>query len=124
MTKAKSNLVVHADRELRRAGLHRLDSDYGGLLYRAVMRLVKTFATEGHSGASAMRTLALFNHVARFKRLSPLTDDPAEWMEVGTRVWQSKRQSSCFSRDGGKTYYDIDEKQVHGRHKMHKSEPA
>lgn len=121
---AKSNLVIHADRELRRAGLHKKDADYGGMLYGAVMRLVKVFAADGHSGGSAMITLDLFNRLARFQRLTALTNDPGEWMEVGTETWQSKRQPSCFSKDGGQTYYDINEKKVRGKHRIHKSEVA
>jgi hypothetical protein len=73
-------------------------------------------AAQGHSGFSARQTLALFNEVARFKALTPLTDDPDEWVAIDgdmladkkTPVWQSRRQSSCFSEDGGKTHYDID----------------
>ena len=111
-----SNLIAHAERELRLAGLFDKDSDYGGMVGEAVMKLVRSFAEEGHSGYSAMLTLAAFDRVARFKPLTPITDDPAEWMEVGedmrfdkaVPVWQNCRQFSCFSNDGGKTFYDID----------------
>lgn len=111
-----SNLVKHAEFELRRAGLLDADSDYDGMLGRAVLDLVRVFAAEGHSGASAHLTLNIFDKVARFKTLTPVTSDPSEWMEVGKdrspggerTVWQNTRESSCFSTDGGKTYYDID----------------
>jgi hypothetical protein len=36
----------------------------------------------------------------------------------GETVWQSRRASSCFSTDGGKTYYDIDEKTPDGVFRM------
>lgn len=109
-------LVAHAEAELRRAGLYDKDSDYGGMIAEAVMKLIRPFAEEGHSGASAMLTLEVFNRVARYKTLGPLTNDPAEWGDVsnycgpeGKGVWQSRRDPSCFSNDGGKTYYSLDE---------------
>lgn len=107
-----SNLVDHAEYELRRAGMFDADSDYDGLLGQAVLKLVKAFAGQGHSGMSARRTLQLFNIVANFKTLTPITSDPAEWNDVsamsGEPMWQNRRASSCFSKDGGKTHYDLD----------------
>lgn len=105
-----SNLVRHAAAELRRAGMFDEDSSYGGMLGHAVMRLVRTHAAEGHSGFSHGIAMSLFRRVGDFKVLSPLTDNPEEWNEVDpadTRMWQSARQPSCFSTDGGKTYYDV-----------------
>ncbi len=111
-----SNLEIHAERELRAAGLFDADSDYNGAIGEAVMKLIRTFSQEGHSGGSASITLAAFDRVVRFKTLTPITSNPNEWMQVspsylppdGPTVWQSLRQSSLFSNDGGKTYYDID----------------
>lgn len=109
-----SNLVKHAEFELRRAGMFDKDSDYEGMIGEAVMKMVRLFAEEGHSGFSARRTLDIFARVARFKTLTPITSSPDEWMVVGDAtengppVWQSVRQASCFSNDGGETYYDID----------------
>ena len=109
-----SNLVRHAEREMRLAGLFDEDADYGGMIAPHVLELIKLFASEGHSGASAGLTRELFHRLSNFKILSPITSDPEEWMEVseasgGNPMWQSKRQPSVFSTDGGKTYYDIDE---------------
>ena len=36
--------------------------------------------------------------------LSPLTDDPAEWIEVVDGLWQSRRLAQAFSQSGGKAY--------------------
>lgn len=107
-----SPLIEHAKRELELAGLFDKDADpiYEGEIARAVMRLVKTHAKEDHSGGSHVLVLSVFNKVINYKVLSPLTDDPDEWKETGPEHYQNKRQSSCFSKDGGKTYYDIDEK--------------
>lgn len=111
-----SNLVTHAERELRKAGLFDADSDYGGMLADAVIELIAAFSKQGHSGMSAAMTRDLFARLSSFKTLTPLTSAPDEWMQVSPDimadgsppVWQSLRQHSCFSNDGGKTYYDID----------------
>jgi hypothetical protein len=102
------NLVAHARRELERAGLLKPDSDYGGMLGRSVLDLVRVFAGEGHSGASAGIAADLFNRLARFDVLSPITAHPSEWMEVEPGVYQSKRKPSVLWRDGEATWYDLD----------------
>jgi hypothetical protein len=99
-----SNLIRHAEEEMRRAGLYDADADYDGMIPEAVMKLMRPFAEEGHSGMSASITLEIFNRLARFKTLAPITNDPSEWMEVseygglGTKsVHQNRRDGSLFS---------------------------
>lgn len=111
------NLEKHAQYELERAGLFKEDSDYGGMLGHSTMKLIKCFAEEGHSGFSASMQIALFEKLASFKNLTPLTDSPDEWMSVSEyqspespALWQNRRSSDCFSNDGGKTYYSVDDK--------------
>lgn len=107
------SLVTHAKEELTRAGLFDKDSDYEGMIGEAVLELVEKFAEQGHSGFSAHLTLEVFQRIASFKTLTPITCDPSEWVDVsemsGYQVWQNRRQSSCFSEDGGKTYYSVDD---------------
>ena len=73
--------------------------------------LLEVFSKAGHSGMSASLTLSIFNKLANWKNLTPLTNNPKEWMKLGDLDddWQSKRNPSCFSKDL-KTYYDINEK--------------
>ena len=104
-----SNLVAHAEREMKLAGLYDKDADYGGMIPTAVMALVKAHAEQGHSGMSYSLTMAIFNKVINFKTLTPITSDPETWMEVGPGQWQSKRCPSTFSVDGGKSWYDLDD---------------
>lgn len=109
-----SNLVEHAEREMRLAGLYDEDSPYGGMIPEAVLALVKAHAAQGHSGGSHAQVMAIFNRVANFKALAPITSNPEEWIDRtnisgGNPTWQSNRQSSIFSEDGGKTWYDIDD---------------
>lgn len=106
--KEDSNLLAHAQSELERAGLLAETSDYGGMLGRAVLDLIRVFAGEGHSGSSAHITIDIFKRLASFDILTPLTDHPSEWMEVGTGMWQSTRKPSVFWRTGEATWYDLD----------------
>lgn len=107
-----SNLVKHAEYELKLAGLLDKDSDYDGMLGKAVLELVKVFAKQGHSGFSAKQTISLFKEVANYKPLTPIGISEDEWMNVSENstepIWQNKRRSTTFSRNGGKTWYDID----------------
>lgn len=104
-----SNLIEHARYEMTRAGLFDEDADYGGAHAKAVMALIEMFDAQGHSGASAAVTLAVFSKLAQFQPLGGLTNDPSEWGEVAKGVWQNRQCGSAFSRDGGQTWYDIDD---------------
>lgn len=80
------------------------------------LKVIKAFAAMRHSGGSAEIAIPVINSLLMFKNLTPLTDDPEEWMEVDknqwdgvTLVWQSRRNPQAFSTDGGKTYYLLSE---------------
>lgn len=111
----ESTFLEWADGELRRAGLFDGDSDYGGMLGDEVLKLCKTFSDGCHSGFSAYVTIEIFMRLASRKPLTPLTDDPSEWMHIDESMagdattWQSRRQPACFSSNGGLTYYHLDE---------------
>ena len=108
-----SNLINHAKNELKLAGLFDRDSDYAGGLGEAVLELVRVFSKQGHSGFSAAQTLKIFNIVASFKPLTPIGKSKEEWINVSDLTdkpsWHNKRRSTTFSRDRGKTWYDIDD---------------
>lgn len=107
--KEPSNLELHAEREMRLAGLYDTDSDYGGMLPQAVMALIKAHAKQGHSGSSHVVTMQIFNKLANFQNLKPISSNSDEWNQVSGDTWQSKRRSDAFSRNGGKTWYYLDE---------------
>lgn len=102
-----SNLVAHADEELRRAGWADKDGFYGGMMYDAVMSAIRLFSIEGHSGMSASIAASVIEKVSRFQPLTPITADPSEWGEPfdeeGTR--QCRRMSSLFMRPDGTVYW-------------------
>lgn len=107
------SLIEHAEREMKLAGLYEPSVDYGWMIPEAVMALVKAHAEQGHSGGSHAITLAIFNKVINYKPLTPIGSTTDEWFKhdyqiAGENCWQNTRCSSKFSKDGGKTWYDID----------------
>ena len=107
-----SEQVDYAKDELTRAGLFDEGSDYNGELGNAALEIVKVFSRQGHSGASAAIVTGLVEKLLRYEPLTPLTYEPDEWIDVseasGEPMWQNRRKYSVFSKDGGKTHYDID----------------
>jgi hypothetical protein len=98
------SLKKHAKQELEFAGFFSEDSDYGGMLGKAVMELIDVFSEQGHSGMSASLTLKLFSKVANYESLSPLTGKDEEW-DFTHDHWQNKRNSAVFKdKDGNVSY--------------------
>ena len=95
-------LVEHAKKELARAGN---DKDFDN----SIIAAAEAFATYGHSGGSAGVGIWILGELLQFKNITPLTEDPAEWMSLGDGTWQSNRCSEAFSHDGGFTYYLLSE---------------
>jgi len=121
-----SNLIDHANRELDLLGWPQLtreqmrgkfpiqsDDDYDRMLRKAILQLVTDFAGQNHSGHSAAMVISITHKLLQFQNLSPITDNPDEWIQqrelVGFEVWQNRRNSTLFSSDGGKTYYGLDD---------------
>ena len=56
--------------------------------------------------------MSIFDRVINFKTLMPITSDPEDWEDrsemSGEPFWQSKRDPSYFSKDGGKTWWCLD----------------
>jgi hypothetical protein len=101
-----SKLVEHAQRELELLGEFKSDPAYA----QSIVCAVAAFAAYGHSGGSASAGVAVLKRLLEFRNLSPLTDDPKEWMEVDdSLMWQNRRNGEAFSGDGGKTYWLLSE---------------
>ena len=103
------SLIKYAERELRLAGFFDKDSDYEGALGKAVMELIEVFSKQGHSGFSANRVVSLFEKVARYKNLLPLTGEDSEWNDISDLdggTLQNNRVSSVFKeKETGRAYY-------------------
>lgn len=99
--------------ELRSAGVFDKDSDYGGMLGKSVMRLIAVSSMERHSGMSHSLALSIYNKLQSDGNLTELTNNPDEWYDrsdmSGEPFWQNKRNTKCFSKDGGKTYYNVND---------------
>lgn len=100
---SESNLLAHAEREMRRA---HVEDD----VQPSLLQAIAAFRSYGHSGGSSSVCIPLLNDLLNFKALTPLTDDPAEWIDhtgisAGDPTFQNMRDSEAFSKDGGKTYY-------------------
>jgi len=101
-----SDLTEYAKNELELAGLFDKDSDYNGMIAKSVMELISVFSKQGHSGGSASMTIELFNRVARYENLTPLTFKDDEWIECIAGRYQNKRRS-CVFKEGkdGRPYF-------------------
>jgi len=104
-----SNLLKHAERELSLIGYDGKD-EYNNMAKAAIMELLATFVNQRHSGFSASYVTDIFNKLARFETLSPLTGENNEWNDVtemsGDRktLFQNNRNSAVFKDDTG-CYY-------------------
>lgn len=116
-----SNLLEHAKRELDLLGLPE-PSDYNedteqwdpdAAMRIGILDIIFNFSQQGHSGFSAQYAIGCLEKLLRYENLTPLTDDPDEWIEVQMKpdeeLWQSRRNPACFSPDRGRTYYHLDE---------------
>ena len=119
-----SGLVAHARRELALIGTDQWFID-------GMVDVVRAFAKTGHSGGSASVAIPTINDLLQFKNLSPLTNDPDDWVYHEPAVsgesnglWQCRRNGEAFSNDGGKTYWLLSEggTQVN-RRPLHTSKP-
>lgn len=106
--KKESPTVGRARRELELIGE---DAD----VIEWYLKTIATFMSYGHSGGSLFATLPVLNVLLKQENLSPLTDDPEEWYhheadmwDGKTGIWQNRRNSKMFSKDKGKTYFNVD----------------
>lgn len=101
------SMLEWAEQELRYAGYDVNDPEDGPnrWLAEGTLELLKVFADQGHSGSSAPYAVSLFEKLAMWKPIAPLTGEDDEWMEVGYDVWQNKRNSAVFKEEDGQAYW-------------------
>lgn len=102
------SIVDYAERELELAGYRAdLPEDSPNKWMRdGVLKLLRAFADEGHSGSSAPHAIAMFQRLASFKPLAPLTGADDEWNEVGDGIWQNRRATNVFKDTDGPYWMD------------------
>jgi hypothetical protein len=106
-------LIEYAKLELEMLGLFDKDSDYNGAIGRAVMELMETFSKQGHSGLSAPYVTNLFNKLANYEPLQPITGKDEEWGDISDygeddKEWYQNKRCSALFKDGkdGRPYYN------------------
>lgn len=112
-----NNFEKHALREFKAAGWTNDDGTFKdemqSMICKHVMKLIEIFSEEGHSGSTAPYAINLFQKIASFKPLTPLTGEDDEWVKHdygnGHITYQNNRLSSVFKDEDGNAY-DIDGK--------------
>ena len=102
----------HAIVEFRAAGWVDDNGNYHDEMQQAicegVLKLLEVFSEEGHSGSSAPYAINLFQQLASFKPIVPLTGEDWEWTDVssfgGGMRYQNKRCGRVFKDDDGRAY--------------------
>lgn len=115
-----SNYLKHAIQEFRAAGWTdesgKFNNEMQEMICNHVLKLLEVFAEEGHSGSSAPYAINMFEKLAKFEPIAPLTGEDWEWHEPSEGVFQNIRCSHVFKRadrfDGqpydlnGKVFWD------------------
>lgn len=101
-------MLEWAKNELELAGYRADDTEEGPnkWMREGVLRLLEAFCEEGHSGSSAPYAIALFQRLASWKPLTPLTGEDDEWNEVGDGLFQNRRASNVFKDESGAYWSD------------------
>lgn len=104
----KGGLETFAERELARLSGDPDGDEMQTEMNRHILRMVRTFAREGHSGFSAGYAVNILQKLLRYQPLGPLTGDDAEWTDVsdmsGEPMWQNNRCSHVFKGEDGRAY--------------------
>lgn len=87
-------LITHAEKEMALAWPEK--DEIQGMVKKDVLQLIEVFAKQGHSGMSAPYVLDVFQRLARFEPLSPLTGEDSEWCDVGDNTFQNNRCGEVF----------------------------
>jgi hypothetical protein len=104
------NIVQHAKAELAFAGYKLDDPEEGPNKWMAagLLDLMRVFSMQGHSGFSAPHCVAMFEKLASYKSLGPLTGADSEWFDHGDGMFQNKRDGRVFKqpdRFDGQAYF-------------------
>ena len=112
MEKEESNYMKHAKREFQALGYDLNDKEEGPdkWIMENVFELLEIFGKQGHSGSSAPYCVNMFQKMASFEPICPLTGNDEEWNEVGEGVFQNNRCSHVFKESKYGKAYDIEGK--------------
>ena len=99
--KMMSKLLEHAKNELRLLGMTEDSADeMNAAMTKDILQLIEIFSEQGHSGFSANYCISMFEKLARYETLGPITGEDDEWVDVGhyesRTIYQNKRASNVF----------------------------
>lgn len=102
-----SNLRTFAEHELNLMGY--TDGDEMNTTMRdSIIELIDVFSKQGHSGFSASYCLNVFNELARFKCIAPITGNDDEWFEYADGKFQNNRCHGLFKDSKNAPAYYVD----------------
>ena len=100
--RADSSLVDHALAEFKAAGWIDESDKYCDemqkLICGQVIELLELFSNHGHSGSSASYAIGLFEKLAKYEPIVPLTGEESEWNKIGEGFFQNKRCGRVFKQ--------------------------
>ena len=101
----------HAELEFRAAGWVDENGNFKDemqeLMCTQVLKLLDVFDSHEHSGSTAPYAISLFERLAKFKPIVPLTGEDWEWVELGYGddiKYQNIRCSNVFKGVDGRAY--------------------
>lgn len=107
-----SNYRSYAEREFKAAGWVDSEGNWKDDMQKAicegVLDLLEVLSKQGHSGTTAPYTVDMFEKLASFEPLTPLTGADDEWDKVDDGLFQNKRCSHVFADN--ECAYDIEGK--------------
>lgn len=96
--------LTHAKKEFLAAGWTdeqgKFKDEMQEELCKDVLAMLEVFSAQGHSGMSAPYAISLFEKLAKFEPIVPLTGEDWEWNDVGDGIFQNNRCSRVFKQAG------------------------
>jgi hypothetical protein len=99
-------LRSHAETELALIGMGPDADEINRMMREHILKMVDTFADEGHSGFSAAYAIGIIEKLLRFEPVTPLTGEDDEWSTPfdPEETRQNKRCGHVFLRSDGVAY--------------------
>jgi hypothetical protein len=101
-----TNRAAHAARELDLLARRNPDHDEADeAIHNSIVQAIEAItAGYQHSGGSMSLTIEALNRLLNYENLTPLTDDPDEWIDrseaTGVKCWQNRRNPKVFNNNG------------------------
>lgn len=98
------SLVKHAKKEFYLAGWCDENGVYSDdmqkMMAENLLEAIDVIAKQGHTGFSMGYFRKHLDHLLDYKILTPLTGEDDEWIEHDDGLFQNKRMTTVFKRDG------------------------